>query len=47
LTRKTQDVRTRCVHRNLWHQVREGGRVLDQGSWALLAFHDYPAEHWK
>src|SRR6266498_3074652 len=39
--------RLRRLHRNLGHQIRQGGRVLDQGSRRAAAFYDFPAEHWK
>ena len=32
---------------NLRHEIRQGGRMPDQGSRRATAFYDFPAEHWK
>src|SRR5450631_504914 len=37
----------RRLHRELHAQIREGGRLPEQDRDTLLAFHDFPAEHWK
>ena len=36
----------RCVHHQIRRQVRQGGRRLTKDREALLAFFDFPAEHW-
>ena len=37
----------RRLHRELHAQIREGGRLPDKDRDTLLAFYDFPAEHWK
>jgi putative transposase len=36
----------RCIRQQVQRQARQGGRLSDQGPEALLAFFDFPAEHW-
>jgi transposase-like protein len=38
--------RDRRLRRQVRRQVRQGGCLSDQGSRGLLAFFDFPAEHW-
>ena len=37
----------RRLRRNLGHQIRQGVECLTKDREALLAFYDFPAEHWK
>jgi transposase-like protein len=40
-------VGVRRVHRELRAEIREGGPLAEQDRDTLLAFYDFPAEHWK
>src|SRR4051812_13945002 len=37
----------RCLRPDLGRQIRQGSRVLIKDRDALLAFYEFPAEHWK